>query len=152
MTVYRHFGASRFDLSHQYPGQGQLHPIGVKPGWGLWASPVGDNFFTWEEWCRDNDWDLGQLDRHFDFTLDPTAKVLTLTTMDELSNSGVFYSADMRSPRIAWWLDLGSYLTLGYDAIYVSAMTCRDLYWALYGWDCDSICVTNPAVVREVAS
>ena len=36
-----------------------------------------------------------------------------------------------------------------YDAIEVNISSDDELYYKLYGWDCDSILVMNPDVVQE---
>ena len=40
-------------------------------------------------------------------------------------------------------------LSKSYDVIEVNISADRDLYWELYGWDCDSILVMNPSVIVE---
>ena len=37
----------------------------------------------------------------------------------------------------------------GIDAIFVEISNDHRLYWALYGWDCDSIVVMNPDIIVE---
>ena len=37
-----------------------------------------------------------------------------------------------------------------YDAVEVSISSDFDLYYKLYGWDCDSIVIMNPDVVVEL--
>ena len=41
-------------------------------------------------------------------------------------------------------------MALGYDAILVNISNDHNLYWALYGWDCDSLLVLNKDVVEEI--
>ena len=69
MEMYRHYGTDRIDMDRKYTTS-----RGDKPA-GLWASPVscGD---PWKEWCEDEDYEIEKLDRHFDFTLKPGARIL----------------------------------------------------------------------------
>ena len=48
------------------------------------------------------------------------------------------------------YLDFEEMLRNGIDAVYVEISSDNRLYWALYGWDCDSIVVMNPAVVEVI--
>ena len=41
-------------------------------------------------------------------------------------------------------------LSKEYDAIEVNISECRDLYYSLYGWDCDSIVIMNPDIIEEI--
>ena len=46
--------------------------------------------------------------------------------------------------------DFEKLLSDGVDAIELFISDDRELYWSLYGWDCDSILIMNPDVVREI--
>ena len=46
--------------------------------------------------------------------------------------------------------DFEKMLADGWDAIEFRLSEDSELYWALYGWDCDSILVMNPDVVEEI--
>ena len=44
--------------------------------------------------------------------------------------------------------DFEKMLADGWDAIELHLSECGELYWALYGWDCDCILVMNPDIVE----
>ena len=44
--------------------------------------------------------------------------------------------------------DFEKMLADGWDAIELHLSECGELYWALYGWDCDCILVLNPDIVE----
>jgi hypothetical protein len=41
-------------------------------------------------------------------------------------------------------------LARDYDAVEILAGSNVDLYYAFYGWDCDSILIMNPYVIKEI--
>ena len=43
-------------------------------------------------------------------------------------------------------------LSKEYDAIEVFISKDEQLYWDLYGWDCDSILIMNSDIIEEVRS
>ena len=54
---------------------------------GLWASPVGKEFYTWEEWCRGEDFPLSRdntCGKHFYFKLKDNVKVLTIKEASDI--------------------------------------------------------------------
>lgn len=147
---YIHYGNDHFDRR-------RFNPI-INPnyGWtkpqqgGLWASEIG-SAYGWEQWCRDNDYLLGNLTKHFTFDLSPDARVCHLRNSSQLECL----------PRLA----LGKVSTLyyycidfekameDYDAIQLHLSeqpddgNYEDLYFKLYGWDCDSILILNPDII-----
>ena len=52
-------------------------------------------------------------------------------------------------PDINIFLDFEK-LSKEYDAIEVNISECRDLYYSLCGWDCDSILIMNSDIIEEV--
>ena len=52
---------------------------------------------------------------------------------------------------VEWvFIDFEKLAEQGWDAVEVKISNDMRLYWALYGWDCDSILIMNPDVVVEV--
>lgn len=51
---------------------------------------------------------------------------------------------------MGWIIDFERCTKLGYDAIELNLSADRQLYWELYGWDCDSILVMNPDRIKMV--
>ena len=149
MAIYVHYGSERFDLSRfeKIVNRGTWN----KPSGGLWASPVNAEL-SWQEWCKGEEFRLDRLNTNFLFTLDPTAKVCHLYTGKDL---------DLLPEQDSGWMgfipDFEQMVEDGWDAIELHlSSTSKNwegdgLYWRLYGWDCDSILIMNPDIIRPLA-
>ena len=119
----------------------------VKPIGGLWASRI-DAEFGWKDWCIDQEFrDIDENDA-FRFRLKDDAKVLYINNTNILSALPMEQNK-LPLPGINIFLDFEK-LSKEYDAIEVNISECRDLYYSLYGWDCDSIVIMNPDIIEEV--
>jgi len=158
-ATWRHYGTASFDPSHVYRRQNQAHLTGVKPWWGVWASPVNvPGTYTWAAGCTENDFEGHSIhgEDHIDFTLDPSAKIIWLCTVDYFQDyPGIFTDDNVGLGRR---FNADVYLEQGWDGIYAAAGSDHTsgpdwdgLYMELYGWDCDSICITNPAIIHPIA-
>lgn len=148
--VYIHYGSKKFDTERFTPIQ-NCYPRN-KPIGGLWASDVKAEY-GWKQWCEDNGFycERNTDDNCFRFTLAENAKILTLIcssdvkAMPLLGKTGAFdYKPNFEE-----------ILSLGYDAVdYRLSDDCGsafdNLYWYLYGWDCDSILVLNPNIIIPI--
>lgn len=141
--IYIHYGARHFD--ENLFEEIKNIPF-VKPEGGLWASNIKAKY-GWKEWTQDNNYmiDKYREDNCFKFRLKDGAKVLKINSQTDLRNLPKNmiqqYSELMKN-----WLDFEK-LAKQYDAIEV----CIDeLYWELYGWDCDSLLVLNKNIVEEI--
>lgn len=78
--VYRHYGANHFDPTHKLGG-GHMG----KPN-GLWASPKKPHkeVYTWEQWCRNEDFHLEKLNHFFDFRLKKGTKILRIHNLSDI--------------------------------------------------------------------
>ena len=118
----------------------------TKPCGGFWASRKHDPQ-GWKSWCEGEEFWLEKLERHFLFKLKDGARVLELSDKDQLSDlpqMSVWNRWDMFSDvRLDFEL-----LALDYDAIEVTDI--GQLYWPLYGWDCNSILIMNPDIVEVI--
>ena len=164
---YIHYGSSNFKSSCFE--QINNHPFRNKPIGGLWASPIGDNVYSWDDWCRSNDWNIDRLNESFIFELKDGSKVLRinsrqdvydlpksfLTTRNTLDRHTYFkqyktfreFSEACDSDAVSVYLDFETILDAGYDAIEYSV---AELYFEFYGWDCDCILVLNPDSVVPI--
>lgn len=152
---YIHYGHTKFDRDLFVPvrnGHGINKPVG-----GFWASPV-DAERGWYNWCKDNEFVLGRLKTHFEFELSQDARVLELTPdnvwdlpEDEKSffTRSPRYEGDIFCPSMVEAVDFEA-LAREWDVLECSLTEHPELYWSLYGWDCDCILVLNPDVVVEV--
>ena len=142
-VVYVHYGDDRFRTPK--PVQNREVPF-TKPYGGFWASRKDDPQ-GWKSWCEGEEFWLDKLDRHFLFRLKDGAKVLELNhkdQLDDLPKMAVWKEDDMFSDCR---LDFGR-LAQEYDAIEVTNI--GQLYWPLYGWDCNSILIMNPDIVEVI--
>ena len=149
---YIHYG-------HKYFNKLLFDPIKnamfVKPRGGLWASPiVAQN--GWKDWCEAESFRDCKEDNSFKFEISENANVVHLRSVDDLqelprNNSLIGYDSINK-----YWLDFEKMLAGGVDAIEVHISEDpseweNSLYYALYGWDCDSILVMNPDIIEEIA-
>ena len=141
LKKYIHYGHTDFDINkfskiitHQYL---------TKPQGGLWASDIKAKF-GWYDWCLENNFGKCDINNSFIFTLSDNAKVLYIDNVKILNGlqkckyelSNIWVSLDFEK------------LAEIYDAIEVNISYDFDLYYKLYGWDCDSILIMNPDVIR----
>lgn len=137
---YIHYGSNEFDINkfEKIKNKEEF----VKPLGGLWASRVDINT-GWKNWCLNTGFDA-KLDEYFIFSLKEDTKILTidnneqLKELPKLNNSFELYCN----------LDFEK-LSEEYDAIEVLISKDQNLYFSLYGWDCDSIVVMNPSKIIQ---
>ena len=83
---FRHYGSDTFDPYRHYASQVPGH-IYFKPI-GFWSSPILDEdkyfCFTWDLWCKREEFELESLKSHFDFKLDPSAKIIWIHTKEDV--------------------------------------------------------------------
>ena len=145
--VYAHYGASRFEPSKFCPVKNLAIPW-VKPyrTSGLWASPM-DSKYGWKQWCTQENFQTERLNSSFRFILKDNAKVAHVRNLTDLHRlperedaANMCYNIDFEA------------LAKEYDAIevHLTEDVSGELYYYLYGWDCDSILILNPDVVEEI--
>lgn len=138
---YIHYGHKHFEVNEFEPiSNRELFP---KPFGGFWASPVNAEY-GWKDWNESEHFRECKLENSFKFRLNEKAKVLRIKSVNDLeelpkAQDGFGYMVILDFEK----------LTEQYDAIEVTIGYDRDLYYALYGWDCDSILIMNPDVVVE---
>ena len=111
---------------------------------GLWASPVNTEI-GWKEWCEAEDFNVDRLEKSFEFTLLPEAKVLTITKLEDIDDF-ILVEDGLYGP---FYLNL-PLIYNRYDAMEVIVSN----NWIrfhdtniFYSWDVDSICVWNPDII-----
>lgn len=123
----------------------------VKPSGGLWASPVGSRY-GWTEWCLDNDY--GDFSTEFSATL--VGRVLTINTLEDLIRLPEVEPPEWaRRPFTRKYVDFEALLAMGVDAVHLTADgECETRFSepSLYGWDCESVLVMNPACLDAVGA
>ena len=143
MKEYIHFGHERFDREKFQEIKNELYFC--KPKGGLWASPV-DAPFGWKDWCEAEEYQKCDEANSFTFTLNEKANVYLIRSVDEV-RAMPSVECELESMFLP---DFEKMLADGWDAIEFHLREDRELYWVLYGWDCDSILVMNPDVVEEI--
>ena len=150
--IYIHYGAPHFESTLFAPIKNMV--FFSKPVGGLWASDI-NSAYGWVDWMEDNDY-LGKSEivkHNFKFKLTPEARVLTITSKEQLNDLPhiVGEDAQINGKSFDTWqlLDFEK-LAQQYDAIEVILSADRYLYFELYGWDCDSILIMNKDVIVEI--
>jgi len=142
---YIHYGSTAFDpeMWHDVKNGGSI----TKPTGGLWASPI-DAEFGWREWNAESHFMTCKNENSFVFTLNEKAKVkrlYMLADVDLLPQRNLGYATNMVS------IDFEKCVEEGIDAIELCTLD-NGLYWALYGWDCESILILNKDVIEVKAN
>jgi len=150
--IYIHYGHSHFDSNKMLPIKNNCFL--TKPLGGFWASCVNSKF-SWLDWVQQNNYytDKFNLDNlYFKFKLKPSAKVLTITNVSQLEDLPHQSNSDYNSlcSLSNWTLLDFEQLSQIYDAIEVIISSDIELYYQLYGWDCDSILIMNKNIVEEI--
>lgn len=141
-TIYIHYGSNAFD-------RGTFRnvfnvPARNKPDGGLWASRI-DSPYGWLQWCNENDFRKESFTEAFRFSLSNTAKVLEIHSVADTKL--------IESQEKPGWYILNDIIPdfekmkKNYDAIELFLSDDWNLYYALYGWDCDCILIMNPEII-----
>lgn len=140
---YVHYGFTTFDKKQFQPISN--YPLFTKPQGGLWASPV-DAPYGWSAWCKDQEYGNCDPERCFTFSLKENARVLTLRYKGDLA---ALPKAQLPFSNPSWiCLDYEKLQQSGWDAVEVDMSGGgNELYFPLYGWDCDSIVIFNPDII-----
>ena len=149
-TAYIHYGSSKFDPEAFKKIKNV--PFSVKPVGGLWASPKDiPEAYTWKKWCEDNAFRECDDADSFSFTLIPDANVFLISHASDLkklpkTDENYIFGGE------SVYIDFEQCLRDGIDAIHLCCVggLGHDLYFSLYGWDCDSLLVLNPDCIDKI--
>lgn len=143
---YIHYGSKHFDINRFKPIKNES--LFTKPIGGLWASKVDDNY-GWKNLCKNNGFNIGELEEYFIFTLKENVRVLEINNIKDLEPLPKCKKIDeFDFLNIGWVLLDFEEIQKQYDAILVN-INDSNLYYALYGWDCNSLLVMNSDCVLE---
>lgn len=128
-----------FDLSKFMPVKNRDH---VKPKGGLWTSPI-DSEWGWKDWCESEEFG----DLSVNFRLRFFGRVYVVDSMA---------AVEALPWRKAEWSDLlmwPDYEAISdVDAIHVTIEGERATRYeepSLYGWDCETVWIMNPACISS---
>lgn len=139
-----HYGHDKFEKDKFEPVKNRLDAS--KPKGGLWASRV-DSPNSWKEWCKSSGFGKEKLNTSFMFTLKEDAKVLRITNTKQLEQLPKM--KNLLPITTMWTMIDYEELATEYDALEVLISEDHELYFSLYGWDCDSIVIMNPEVIIQ---
>ena len=156
--IYVHYGSTVFDASKGFPVRNR--PKWSKPLGGLWASRQNASF-GWKAWCEQEDFRECDERNSFKFRLSDDAKVAVIHSMKDLLELPTIGDYDSNSFFSKFFNDIvinfEECVNQGYDAIELcwygkeyKDKADDDLYFGLYGWDCDSIVILNPSVIITI--
>lgn len=146
-----HYGSNEFKpelVQFKNPNKADNPGCLNKPSFGLWASPIGDEYYTWEEFCEG--FNMDSFNKSFSFTLADNAKILKINSIDEWSyfcnQFGKIPDYDYEKQcelKVKIWDNI----TKNFDAffLYYSNFPGWDLNFS--SWDVDSLVVFNHDVV-----
>ena len=146
MRRYIHYGHTKFDKSMFTKIKNV--DCSTKPKGGLWASDT-EAEHGWKDWCEAEEFRDCKEDDSFSFVLSDSAKVLYINSVDDLK--ALPKADDKFGMNFSSWILLDfEKLAESYDAVEVNISSDFDLYYQLYGWDCDSIVIMNPDIVVKL--
>lgn len=122
--------------------------IGFKPK-GLWVTVPGE--YDWPSFCRNEGFRLDLLKHEHDVQLAPDARVLHLSTPDDLRRFTDDYACDKEGPRmyISWDYVMDEYQGIVISPYQWSMRLDSDVFW-YYGWDCSSGCIWDFSAIQEI--
>ena len=142
--IYIHYGHKYFD-ANLFMEINNFELGHVKPHGGLWASNINAKY-GWKEWCRENNFRKCSYDDSFKFKLKSGTKVLRIDKAKTLKELPI-----IDSPYKFSWINLDfEKIKENYDAIEVLISADHQLYWDLYGWDCDSLLILNKDCIELI--
>lgn len=141
---YIHYGNDKFDIN-KFENISNDSIVPTKPLGGFWASRLECNY-SWKDHCIKEEYSI-DLSKYIIFSIDKNAKILIidnckqLEDLPQLDNQKRNYRDNLYTK-----LDFEK-LSEKYDAIEVMINGINDLYFQLFGWDCESILIMNPKVI-----
>lgn len=143
--TYIHYGSKHFDKGKFVTIKNENW---VKPRGGLWASNINAKY-GWKDWNEDNSFSDCDKNNSFTFQLKEGSNVLTINSREDLLEKTPMLNNFCLLGSQIYYIDFEGLIKEGIDAIEVNISKDDNLYWDLYGWDCDSILLLNPNIVEE---
>ena len=127
------------------------YPYWSKPFGGLWAEREGTEH-GYKEYVLQSGLNAN-IKRSFTFTLADNANVIYIETVDDIKNN-FKYTMDedehddngmLNLFKGRYFIDFEDAIKNGIDAIEITNI--GNLYWPLFGWDCNCILVMNKEII-----
>ena len=145
-ATYIHYGSRNYNADSFQP---VTNINCIKPSGGLWVSNVNSKV-PWSEWCARNNYRVNSLsaDNCFYIKIKNTARILQIKSIADLRPLPKLTVNSLLKKLfpLVVYLDFEE-LSNDYDAIEVTISESSELYWALYGWDCDCTLIMNKDVI-----
>lgn len=108
----------------------------------MWGSLI-DAEYGWKDWCKSEDFRDCIESESFKFMLKDNSNIITIDSVSQLLD------LPQTASIITSWvtIDFEMLVKNKIDAIQVNISNDHELYWKLYGWDCDSVLVMNKDVI-----
>lgn len=143
--IYIHYGSKKFDKNLFLTPKNKLRSN--KPKGGLWASDIKSKF-GWRDWCKTETYKSCDNEDSFYFKLSNNANIFIINSANDVNKMPL--QTDMLGLHSIKIIDFELMLKNGIDVIEFNLSNDSDLYYALYGWDCDCILVLNPEVIIPI--
>lgn len=142
-----HYGSNEWNPAKFKPIQNADWPsCKPKPGTGLWASPV-DSLHGWRDWCETEGFNVERLDECFTFRIN----VARLFVIDSYRDIEFSLPLHPKSTSHLIGFDFEK-MAERYDAIHLTvgglSATRFSMPRNLYTWDCESVLIMNPEIVK----
>ena len=143
--IFIHYGHTKFDDNLW---EEIINMKFCKPYGGLWASDINAKF-GWKNWNEISQFRKCDEKKSFKFKLKSNTRLLSINTMEELERVPLDPTVPVEVKTIFYALDFEN-IKENYDAIEVNISNDKSLYWALYGWDCDTLLVLNKKCIELI--
>lgn len=149
-VTYTHYGCTKFDKEKFRPIKNR--DAFIKPYGGFWASRT-DAEYGWKDWNENNCYSSCDENNRVVFKLTENARVLELhSVMDAKMMKNEYQAPNTYGLPTFGFIDFIDFegIAKDYDAIEFFLSDDGGLYDEMYGWDCDSILILNPDVVKQI--
>lgn len=151
-TVFVHYGSTEFNAD--VFERAHTRSFDVKPESGFWASPK-DSENNWDAWCKRERFRKNHPNIRCEFTIEPGAKVMHVSTLDDILFLLQKYPTQVQSDVLPYnnYMNAGlPHLMIDYEAMSKDfdglSYDHSSLGNVLGPWDCDSICIFNPECMQ----
>lgn len=166
IKIYVHYGCEAKDFCLKKFEKVKNHPLCNKAIGGLWASPVrcfengdsqGKSPFGWEEFCRQNEHQpRSGLISKFYFYLDDCANIVRVSEKRDCDSLPKREIDETVEYWMRGFIDFEECVRQGVDAIeycysaaHASGRQGEEMDQLMFGWDCDSILIMNPKIIKK---